>query len=104
MRWSAQKMPFLAFGDSLLQSLHRIKKRLGSESHAHLVKLLELALNQQSEQKYLDLHKDWIAYLLIHYYDPMYDYQLSLKQDRVVMQGNSSELVHWYKTNNTLHT
>ena len=95
---------FLAFGDSLLQSLHRIKKRLGSESHAHLVKLLELALNQQSEQKYLDLHKDWIAYLLIHYYDPMYDYQLSLKQDRVVMQGNSSELVHWYKTNNTLHT
>lgn len=95
---------FLAFGDSLLQSLHRIKKRLGSESHAHLVKLLKRALTQQSEQKYLDLHKDWIAYLLIHYYDPMYDYQLSLKQDRVVMQGSSSELVHWYKTKNRLHT
>jgi hypothetical protein len=34
----------------------------------------------------------------------MYDYQLSLKQGRVVMQGTSSELVTWYKTNNMSHT
>jgi|TARA_B110001469_G_scaffold43301_1_gene42710 tRNA 2-selenouridine synthase len=93
---------FLAFGDSLLQSIHRIRKRLGSEAHAHLVKLLEKALSQQSKQHNLLQHKDFIAYLLIHYYDPMYDYQLSLKQDRVVMQGTSSELVTWYKTNHQL--
>ncbi len=90
---------FLAFGDSLLQSLYRIRKRLGSEAHTHLVKLLEKALEQQSKYDNLLHHKHWIAYLLIHYYDPMYDYQLSLKQDRVVMQGTSSELVTWYKTN-----
>ena len=91
---------FLAFGDSLLQSINRIRKRLGSEAHTHLVKLLEKALNQQSKHNNLIHHKDWISYLLIHYYDPMYDYQLSLKQDRVVMQGTSSEIVSWYKTNN----
>ena len=91
---------FLAFGDSLLQSINRIRKRLGSEAHTHLVKLLEKALNQQSKRNNLTHHKDWISYLLIHYYDPMYDYQLSLKQDRVVMQGTSSEIVSWYKTNN----
>ena len=94
----------LAFGDSLLQSMFRIRKRLGSESHSHLVKLLEKALLLQSEQQNLADHKHWIAYLLTHYYDPMYDYQLSLKQDRVAMQGTSSELVTWYQTNQLLHT
>jgi len=92
---------FLAFGDSLLQSINRIRKRLGSEAHIHLVKLLEKALSLQSKQHDLTDHKAWISYLLIHYYDPMYDYQLSLKQERVVMQGTASELVTWYKTNNT---
>lgn len=95
---------FLAFGDSLLQSIFRIRKRLGSEAHTHLVKLLEKALAQQSKQDDLTAHKAWIAYLLKHYYDPMYDYQLSLKQDRVVMQGTSSHLVTWYKTNHALPT
>ena len=89
---------FLAFGDSILQSINRIRKRLGSEAHLHLVKLLEQALHQQSKQQYLGQHKDWIAYLLTHYYDPMYDYQLSLKQDRVLIRGTSRELVSWYKT------
>ena len=89
---------FLAFGDSILQSINRIRKRLGSEAHLHLVKLLEQALHQQSKQQYLGQHKDWIAYLLTHYYDPMYDYQLSLKQDRVLIRGASRELVSWYKT------
>jgi len=93
---------FLAFGDSLLQSIFRIRKRLGSEAHTDLVKLLEKALEQQSKQNDLSGHKAWIDYLLTHYYDPMYDYQLSLKQDRVVMQGTSSELVTWYKANQTL--
>ncbi|MFQ3212119.1 MAG: tRNA 2-selenouridine synthase, partial [Oceanospirillaceae bacterium] len=92
------------FGDSLLQSINRIRKRLGSEAHIHLVKLLEKALHQQSNQLDLNYHKHWITYLLNHYYDPMYDYQLSLKQGRVVMQGTSSELVTWYKTNNMSHT
>ena len=92
---------FHEFGDSLLQSMFRIRKRLGSEAHTHLVKLLEAALHAQSTKHDLSGHKDWIAYLLTHYYDPMYDYQLSLKQDRVVMQGTSSELVAWYQSNNT---
>ena len=92
---------FLAFGDSLLQSINRIRKRLGSEAHLHLVKLLENALHQQSKHQDLCQHKAWIVYLLIHYYDPMYDYQLSLKQDRVLVRGTSSELVSWYKSKPT---
>jgi tRNA 2-selenouridine synthase len=99
---SNPKEAFLAFGDSLLQSIFRIRKRLGSEAHTHLVKLLEKALSRQSNEGNLTDHKAFIAYLLTHYYDPMYDYQLSLKQDRVVMQGTASELVTWYKTNNTV--
>ncbi|MDC9719557.1 MAG: tRNA 2-selenouridine(34) synthase MnmH [Gammaproteobacteria bacterium] len=92
---------FLAFSDSLLQSMFRIRKRLGSEAYTHLVKLLKQALYQQSEKNNLADHKHWIAYLLTYYYDPMYDYQLSLKTKRVMMQGTSSELVTWYQSNNT---
>lgn len=33
-------------------------------------------------------HHAWIEQLLLWYYDPMYDYQLSKKQDRIVMQGD----------------
>tara|TARA_B110000503_G_C7131019_1_gene406806 strand:- start:607 stop:1734 length:1128 start_codon:yes stop_codon:yes gene_type:complete len=99
---SDPKEAFLAFGDSLLQSIFRIRKRLGNEAHTHLVKLLQKALSLQSNEDNLTDHKAWITYLLTHYYDPMYDYQLSLKQGRVVMQGTASELVTWYKTNNTI--
>ena len=100
--WNVEKGDELeayhAFSESLRQSMYRIRKRLGSESYTHLVNLLEEALKRQISLQDLSCHQDWIAYLLTRYYDPMYDYQLSLKQDRVVVQGNSSELAGWYQT------
>ena len=36
--------------------------------------------------------KEWIKILLVDYYDPMYDYQLSKKQERVIFKGNQNEV------------
>jgi len=37
-------------------------------------------------------HRRWIGYLLTDYYDPMYDYQLLKRQDRVVFKGTRVEI------------
>jgi tRNA 2-selenouridine synthase len=34
---------------------------------------------------------DWLKPLLSEYYDPMYQYQLGLKAERIVFQGNNAE-------------
>jgi len=51
-----------------------------------LQKLLAQAFSGQGS------HQAWIKYLLSEYYDPMYDYQLSKKQQRVQFRGNCSEV------------
>ena len=46
------------------------------------------ALDQQQATGALDGHHAWIESLLNDYYDPMYDYQLSQKQGRILVRGN----------------
>ena len=38
------------------------------------------------------IHHRWIERLLRYYYDPMYDYQLKGKMDRVVVRGSVDEV------------
>lgn len=70
----------------LLNALKRIQKRLGRERYADVKTQLERAIEQRSES----LHLDWIASLFNWYYDPMYEYQLNGKLDRVVFRGEVS--------------
>ena len=69
---------------NLLNALKRIQKRLGRERYTDVKTQLERAIEQRSES----LHLDWIASLFKWYYDPMYEYQLNGKLDRVVFRGN----------------
>ncbi|PKH86315.1 tRNA 2-selenouridine(34) synthase MnmH [Colwellia sp. Bg11-28] len=81
---------FIAFGEYLEQGLFKVRKRLGTERYGQLKTIQSAALTQQQngEQKY---HLDWLKPLLSEYYDPMYQYQLGLKSDRVIFRGNNSE-------------
>lgn len=83
------------FSDYLLSALDRIRKRLGGERHCQLRSAMEAALTQQAAGGGLGGHDEWIRTLLEDYYDPMYDYQLTQKQGRVVIRGNAAELVDW---------
>ena len=40
-------------------------------------------------------HKAWIHNLLVGYYDPMYDYQLGKKMDRVIFRGDSESVISY---------
>lgn len=73
---------------TLLSSLDRIQKRLGGVNHKEIARLMKDAFCHSDEA----LHKRWIQRLLETYYDPMYQYQLSKKTDRVEFVGNKESL------------
>ena len=85
------------FAQSLTDSLARIERRLGGENFKIIRKLLNEALDTQLRQGSIDDHRLWIEALLTQYYDPMYDFQLAKKSDRIVFRGSKDELRDWIK-------
>lgn len=86
---------FAKFSDFLRESLYRIRKGLGPERHQDILAVMENALGVQQARGDESLHRQWISDLLTHYYDPMYDHQLSLKQNRIAFKGNRAEVLAW---------
>jgi tRNA 2-selenouridine synthase len=85
---------FLRWSEQLHEAIDKIQRRLGGVRHKELQTLLSDALHQQASGN-IDAHKEWIKLLLVDYYDPMYDYQLSKSQERVVFKGTESELYEY---------
>ncbi|MEY2909330.1 MAG: hypothetical protein RLZZ602_1853 [Pseudomonadota bacterium] len=87
-----QDRAFEAFASGLLDSIDRIKKRLGGARHAELREVMELALadHRRGDDRG---HRAWIEPLLRDYYDPMYNYQLKDRQDRVLFRGRPEEVI-----------
>jgi len=81
----------LSWSKQLLDSIDTIQRRLGGVRHKQLKSLMTNAIQQHLTGDF-ELHKDWIKILLVDYYDPMYDYQLGKKQDRVIFKGNKNEV------------
>ena len=83
------------FSESLLSSLSKIQRRLGSELHREIEQLMHQALDAQFNSNDSSGHREWIALLLRKYYDPMYEYQLSKKHHRIRFRGDSDEFLRW---------
>lgn len=77
-----------------LTALDSIMKRLGSERHVKLSKIMNHAFVLQRQGDF-SAHNDWIRLLLEDYYDPMYEYQLSKKQTRIIDQGDQEYLLKY---------
>jgi tRNA 2-selenouridine synthase len=83
------------FSQYLFASLERIERRLGNERKNSLMSIMQDALAQQQThtgQASFDGHRVWIRQLLKDYYDPMYDYQLEKKIERVRLRGDKNTL------------
>jgi len=91
---------FIKYADYMLSGTDRIRKRLGGLMHQQVKSQMTTALEQQIKHNDLSAHRIWIANLLSHYYDKMYDYQLSRKQERVigVSNGDPEEIMQIVKT------
>ena len=65
-----------------LLSLEKIKKRLGVDLFKKISSLMIEAFNKNKN------HEDWISKLLMTYYDPMYNYKLSLRKKYITHIGD----------------
>ena len=76
-----------------LAALERIKRRLGGQRCTDIASHLRRAFAAEPGTRgYVEKHLFWIENLLNWYYDPMYDFQLSKKQDRVILTGDCSTI------------
>jgi len=85
----------LIFEDYLKSSLDRIKKRLGGLRHKEVSVIMDEAIQAHFQTNDLDGHRQWIKILMQDYYDPMYQYQLDKKQDRIIFRGTREEIIKW---------
>ena len=86
---------FNAFKDHHRGSLSRIKKRFGGQNYARALELLEMAMDKHESHNDSTCYGDFIEMLLRDYYDPMYDYQLSKKEHRIVFRGSADDILAW---------
>lgn len=85
---------FKSFSEDLRQSLSKVRRRLGGARFTEVSALLEQALLAHSSGNE-ELHREWIRPLLRDYYDPMYDYQLQQKAERVIFKGSADEVTEY---------
>ncbi|MEX0962587.1 MAG: tRNA 2-selenouridine(34) synthase MnmH [Pseudohongiellaceae bacterium] len=83
------------FSEFLLGSLARIHRRLGGEKYGQIRATMEQALQHNDSEEAESLHRHWIESLLSDYYDPMYEYQINKKLNRVIYRGTREEFTAW---------
>jgi len=84
---------FIKWSEQLNEAIDKIQRRLGGVRYKQLKSILTDAISQHQTSGSTDLHKEWIKSLLVDYYDPMYDYQFSKKEDRVIFKGTQDEVL-----------
>ena len=89
-----EEQGFKLWAEQLQNSIDKIQRRLGGVRHKELKTLLNNAIQQHTSGN-TECHKEWIKVLLVDYYDPMYDYQLSKKQERVLFKGKENEVLDY---------
>lgn len=94
----SEEAGFAAFSAYLLGSLDKIQRRLGGVRHQQVYKMMQDALSKQANTGGTDAHYDWVRFILLDYYDPMYDYQISKKQERLVFTGTPAEVRDYLQT------
>jgi tRNA 2-selenouridine synthase len=83
------------FANYWLRSLEKIQRRLGLERYQAMLKLVNGALKRYKDQGEAEGFYPVVEELLVGYYDPMYDYQIQKKMDRVVFKGNANEVLSY---------
>lgn len=86
---------WIKFSAYLEKGLLSIRKRLGHERYENILMRQQRAVNVQRHTGAADDHLDWLALILEQYYDPMYQYQLGKKADRIVYRGAYAEVQAW---------
>ncbi len=90
-----EEVGFEKWTQYLTTALDKIQRRLGGKTHAELKTILHEAVQKHRNHNNSEQHREWIARLLFDYYDPMYDYQLNKKSDRIIFNGNRKQIIDY---------
>lgn len=88
---------FEIWASNLRNALDRIQRRLGDQRYNHLTRIMDIAIEEMRDNGESDRHKEWIQQLLQDYYDPMYDYQLERKIDRIIYRGEREGVLEYLR-------
>jgi len=80
-------------------SLNKIKRRLGDVACKRLIDLFEQAYEEQIKTGTYSLHRNWVEALRVDYYDPMYKHQLENKENKIIFEGNITEVQAYLEEN-----
>ncbi len=89
------------WAEAIRAAMLRIKRRLGGERYKEVCALFDSALAEQKESGSKEAFKTWIDYLLVEYYDPMYDYQIEKNAERIIFRGSDEEIEAFLRKENT---
>lgn len=81
--------------EKMLADLARIGRRLGGARLQRVQAMMGEAFRAQWSGAGCAGHRQWIAFLLENYYDPMYDYQLERRRGRRLFSGERDAVVAW---------
>lgn len=95
---NGEEAGFESWAEQLQLSIDKIQRRLGGVRYKELKSILTDAIEQQRTTGNKENHKDWIKILLVDYYDPMYDFQTSKKEDRVIFRGEQEAVLEHLRT------
>lgn len=84
--------------EAMKHNFKKIQKRLGIERYRRLDQMLDLAWREQENKGNPQRHKEWIKALLKEYYDPMYNYQIEQKKDKIIFRGGAKEVLEFFSS------
>lgn len=88
---------FSDWANNLIEILTKIQRRLGGARYKKIKDFMDDAILEHRLHNKTECHKIWIQSLLEDYYDPMYDYQLQKKAERIIYKGNRTSVLDCLK-------
>ncbi len=85
------------WSEMIAAAMKRIERRLGGKRYATVRRMLDEASLSQRKSGSKQPHREWVRYLLENYYDPMYDYQIAKRGERVLFRGSFDEVAAYLK-------
>ncbi|BAO44674.1 tRNA 2-selenouridine(34) synthase MnmH [Thiolapillus brandeum] len=88
---------FQKWAEYATESLKKISRRLGGVRYKEMNDKLQHAIQILKRTGAADAHADWISQLLTDYYDPMYDYQIARKSNRIIFSGDMKQVEEYLR-------
>lgn len=94
----SEEQGLIEWANYIRDSMNKIKKRLGDDRYRRITELFEQAYEEQKNTGSCSLHANWVESLLKDYYDPMYQHQIQKKENRIIFEGDTAEVLAYLES------